>query len=68
MDVTRLAALLREAEEHHGAYEASAPKHHWSGWRAAYISARQQGRTSEEAAGEAGLHVERELADQGTSG
>ena len=68
MDVTRLAELLREAEEHHGPYEAVSPKHHWSAWYAAYISARQQGRTSEDAAGEAGLHVERELADQATSG
>jgi hypothetical protein len=40
MDVATLADLLREAEEHHGPYEATAPKHHWSGWYAAYISAR----------------------------
>ena len=31
-------------------YEATAPKHHWSGWYAAYIVAREQGRTPEEAA------------------
>ena len=43
-------ALLREAEEHHGAYEATAPPHHWSGWYAAYIVAREQGSTPDEAA------------------
>ena len=35
-----LTELLRETEERHGAYEATAPKHHWSGWYAAYIVAR----------------------------
>jgi hypothetical protein len=47
MDVE--AALLREAEEHHGEYEPTAPKHHWSTWYAAYIVARDEGRTAEEA-------------------
>ncbi len=56
-DVATLTDLLREAEEHHGAYEATAPKHHWSDWYAAYIVARERGRTSEEAAAEAGLHT-----------
>ena len=58
MDVATLTELLREAEEHHGAYEATAPKHHWSGWYAAYIVARQRGQTSEEAAKDAALHME----------
>ena len=49
MDTATLAALLRETEEHHGPYEATAPKHHWSGWYAAYITARQEGRTPDEA-------------------
>jgi hypothetical protein len=31
MDVEKLTDLLREAEEDHGPYEASAPKHHWAG-------------------------------------
>ena len=59
MDVATLTDLLREAEEHHGAYEATAPKHHWSGWYAGYIVARENGRTSEEAAKDAALHMER---------
>jgi hypothetical protein len=58
MDVATLTELLREAEEHHGAYEATAPEQHWSVWYAAYISAREQGRTPEEASNDAALHVE----------
>jgi hypothetical protein len=58
MDVERLTQLLREAEEHHGDYEPTAPKHHWSTWYAAYIVAREQGRSAEEAVGEATRHTE----------
>jgi hypothetical protein len=58
MDVTRLTELLREAEEHHGDYEPVAPPHHWSGWYAAYIVARDRGRTAEEAVADATLHLE----------
>ena len=54
LDVPTLTALLREAEEHHGNYEATAPKHHWSDWYAAYIVAREQGRTAEEAVEDGG--------------
>jgi catechol 2,3-dioxygenase-like lactoylglutathione lyase family enzyme len=57
-DVAILTELLRETEERHGAYEAAAPKHHWSGWYAPYIVARQQGRTPEEAAHQAALQLE----------
>lgn len=58
MDVTTLTRFLREAEERHGGYEASAPKHHWSDWYAAYVIARERGRTPEEAAKAAALHTE----------
>jgi len=58
LDVATLTELLREAEKRHGEYEPNAPKHHWSGWYAAYIVAREQGRTPEEAAKEAALQVE----------
>jgi hypothetical protein len=58
IDVTSLTELLREAEEHHGAYEAEAPKHHWSGWYAAYILAREQGKTPEDAAKEGARHMD----------
>jgi catechol 2,3-dioxygenase-like lactoylglutathione lyase family enzyme len=57
-DVDAMTVLLREAEEHHGKYEATAPKHHWSGWYAAYIVARERGRAPEEAAKDAALHTE----------
>jgi len=53
VDAQALAVLLREAEEHHGPYEAIAPKHHWSDWYAVYIVARQEGRTQDEADAEA---------------
>jgi len=59
LDVPTLTELLREAEEHHGEYEPTAPKHHWSGWYAAYIVAREHGRTPEEAAKDGALHMER---------
>ena len=68
MDVETLAGLLREAEEHHGPYEASAPKHHWSGFYAAYIVARDQGRSAEEADEEARSYMDGVLAEQGASG
>jgi len=58
LDVATLTELLREAEERHGEYEATAPKHHWSGWYAAYIVARERGRAPEEAAKDAALHME----------
>jgi hypothetical protein len=57
MEIENLAGLLREAEEHHGAYEKTAPEHHWSEWYAAYISAREQGSTPEEASNAAVLYM-----------
>ena len=57
LDVATLTPLLREAEERHGEYEATAPKHHWSQWYAPYLVARQRGRTPEEAAKDAALDV-----------
>ena len=58
MDVATLTELLREAEKRHGEYEATAPKHHWSGWYAAYIVARERGSAPAEAAKDAALHME----------
>jgi hypothetical protein len=62
MDVATLAPLLREAEEHHGLYEASAPPHHWSDWYAAYIIARADGRSVDDAVADAGRHMEQLLS------
>ena len=56
-DLATLTGLLREAEEHHGEYEATAPKHHWSGWYAAYVVARERGKTPEDAVKDAALHM-----------
>jgi len=58
LDVGSLTELLRETEEHHGKYEPTAPKHHWSEWYAAYMVARLRGRTPEEAAEEGKLRIE----------
>jgi catechol 2,3-dioxygenase-like lactoylglutathione lyase family enzyme len=58
LDVLTLTDLLLETEQHHGEYEPTAQKHHWSGWYAAYIVARQDGKTPEEAAKLAKLHIE----------
>ena len=57
LDVATLTELLRETEKRHGGYEPTAPKHHWSSWYAAYI-ARENGRTPEDAANDAALHIE----------
>jgi catechol 2,3-dioxygenase-like lactoylglutathione lyase family enzyme len=57
LDVATLTELLREAEKHHGEYERTAARHHWSGWYAAYIVARQQGTTPEGAAQAGALHL-----------
>jgi catechol 2,3-dioxygenase-like lactoylglutathione lyase family enzyme len=66
MDVASVTELLRETEKHHGEYERVAPKHHWSGWYAAYVVARERGRTPDEAAKDAALHME--AAREGAKG
>ena len=68
MDAQTLAGLLREAEEHHGPFEAEAPKHHWSGFYAAYIVARDEGQSPEEADQEARRYMDGVLTEQGGSG
>ena len=58
LDVATLTELLRQAEKRHGEYEPTAPKHHWSDWYAAYIVARERGRTPDEAAKDGALHMD----------
>jgi catechol 2,3-dioxygenase-like lactoylglutathione lyase family enzyme len=58
VDIATMAELLRDAEMHHGQYEPTAPKHHWSNWYAPYIVARERGKTPDEAAKDATFHVE----------
>jgi len=58
IDVATLIELLREAEIHHGEYEPTAPKHHWSEWYAAYIIARERGKPIDDAARTGAARVE----------
>ena len=61
LSLANLTELLQDAEKRHGDYGPTAPKHHWSVWYAAYVLARADGRTSEEAFKDAALHVQRTL-------
>ena len=48
-DIATLADLLRETSEHHDHFEKTHAEHHWYDWYAPYLSARQNGKSSEEA-------------------
>ena len=52
-DIAQLADLLHETADHHGAYEAIAPKHDWWDWYAAYMNAREEGSTADDASASA---------------
>ena len=58
MKVATLAQLLREAEDRHGRYDATGPKHHWTDWYAAYLVARERGRAPDEAEIDAARHMQ----------
>jgi hypothetical protein len=58
MDVATLAELLHETAQHHDHYEKTHPKHDWWNWYAPYLSARQSGRTPEEAEAAAARYME----------
>jgi len=57
-DVAALAELLHETEGHHGQFEKTHAEHHWWDWYAPYLSARQQGSSSTEAATSADRYAE----------
>jgi catechol 2,3-dioxygenase-like lactoylglutathione lyase family enzyme len=61
IDAATLAELLRETEQHHGAYEKTHPKHDWADWYAPYLSARQNGSSPDEAAAAADRYMEEVL-------
>jgi catechol 2,3-dioxygenase-like lactoylglutathione lyase family enzyme len=61
VDVETLANLLHETEQHHGDYEKTHAKHNWWDWYAAYLSARQNGSSPEEAAAAADRYMEEVL-------
>jgi len=57
-DVATLAELLHETSEHHDHFEKTHGKHNWWDWYAPYLSARQNGSSSEEAAAAADHYME----------
>ncbi len=58
MDVATLAELLHETAERHDPYEKSSPPHDWWDWYAAYMAARQDGSTPDEASTSAGRYMD----------
>jgi hypothetical protein len=56
-DVAALARLLHETSQQHGTFEAAAPPHDWWDWYAAYMDARQRGRSSAQASADAGRYM-----------
>jgi hypothetical protein len=58
MDVATLAQLLRETAERHDVVEKAAAAHDWWDWYAPYLSAREQGRTEQEATEAADRYLE----------
>jgi hypothetical protein len=56
-DVAALADLLHETSIHHGDFEAVAPPHNWWDWYAAYMAAREDGSSSDEAIGAANRYM-----------
>lgn len=59
LDAGMLAALLRDAEVRHGQSSPGLPEHHWSAWYAAYVVARQAGRSTDDAVTDAARAVAR---------
>ena len=60
-DVASRARLLRETAEHHDPYEKSHAPHNWWDWYAAYMDAREQGNTPDEASQAAGRYMDEVL-------
>jgi catechol 2,3-dioxygenase-like lactoylglutathione lyase family enzyme len=56
-DVAARAELLHETAQHHDPYEKSHAPHNWWDWYSAYMGAREQGRTSDEAVQVAGRYM-----------
>jgi catechol 2,3-dioxygenase-like lactoylglutathione lyase family enzyme len=61
MEVGILAELLHETEQHHGRYEKTHAQHQWWDWYAAYLSARQNASSSDEAAAAADRYMDEVL-------
>ena len=61
MTSSTLADLLHETAEHHDPDEKTHAAHNWWDWHAAYMNARENGRTPEEASDAAGRYMEEVL-------
>ncbi len=61
MDIATLAELLHETSERHDPYEKSHAPHNWWDWYAAYMHAREQGSTPNDAAATAARYMEEVL-------
>jgi hypothetical protein len=61
MDIAERADLLRETGERHGQFEKTHVAHSWADWYAAYLDARDDGRTPDEASEVARHYMEDEL-------
>jgi catechol 2,3-dioxygenase-like lactoylglutathione lyase family enzyme len=59
VDVATLAEPLHETSEHHDHYEKTHAKHDWWDWYAPYLSARQDGKTPDEASAAANRYMEK---------
>ncbi|HUK91466.1 MAG TPA: VOC family protein [Blastocatellia bacterium] len=58
LDIPKIAELLHETEQHHGAYESTHAQHNWWDWYAAYFSSRRNGDTSEQASAAADRYMD----------
>ena len=58
MDIASLAELLHETSDQHEPFEKSHAPHNWWDWYAAYMDAREQGRTPDEASEAAGHYMQ----------
>ncbi len=56
-DIAELAALLHETADHHGAFEATAPKHNWWDWYAAYMTSRRAGHDPDRSSADAARYM-----------
>ena len=57
MEIAALADLLHETAQHHDPYERTAPPHNWWDWYAAYMLARENGQSADEASAAAGTYM-----------
>jgi hypothetical protein len=57
MEIASLSELLQETAQHHDRFEKAAPPHEWWDWYAAYMAARQDGSSPEDASAAADRYM-----------